>query len=241
MNISQDIPWKRMSVEAAAIVVSILLAFAIDAWWEERLERKDEAEQLVRLHAEFVVNVERLSEYRIRLLGGQQAAQEVYEIIQAAQNNDQTNVEYSSLLLRRMIDVPTFEANTPVFDGIIRTGRQVMLEDGRVIASLATWESQVRNYAELAQRTRQNMDLHLVPALSVRGDFGPALMRRFSSSPRDEVDLDPTNVTRIEIDDELKMLVAYRYENGGKAFRNLGGCKEAAEFVIEAIEAAQAD
>ena len=55
MKRSQDIPWKRLSVEAAAIVVSILLAFAIDAWWEERLERKEEAEQLVRLHAEFAV------------------------------------------------------------------------------------------------------------------------------------------------------------------------------------------
>jgi hypothetical protein len=241
MNVSQDIPWKRLSVEAAAIVASILLAFAIDAWWEERLERKEEAEQLVRLHAEFAVNVERLGQYQVRLLGGQQATQEVYELIQAARNSDQTNVEFSSLLLRKMIDAPTFEAHSPVLDGLIRTGRQVMLEDRQVIASLATWESQIRNYSELAQRTRQNMDLHLVPALSVRGDFGPALMHRFSSANPDEVDLDPTHVTRLEIDDELKMLVAYRYENGKKAFENLGRCKEAAEIVIEAIEAAQAD
>jgi hypothetical protein len=39
MSMSRDIPWKRLSVEAAAIVASILLAFAIDAWWEDRLER----------------------------------------------------------------------------------------------------------------------------------------------------------------------------------------------------------
>ena len=39
MTDAQEIPWKRLSVEATAIVASILLAFAIDAWWEERLER----------------------------------------------------------------------------------------------------------------------------------------------------------------------------------------------------------
>ena len=37
---SQDIPWKRLSVEGVAIVASILLAFAIDAWWGERLEHR---------------------------------------------------------------------------------------------------------------------------------------------------------------------------------------------------------
>ena len=34
MTDTQDIPWKRLSVEAAAIIASILFAFAIDAWWD---------------------------------------------------------------------------------------------------------------------------------------------------------------------------------------------------------------
>jgi hypothetical protein len=29
---NEKLPWKRLTVEAAAIVASILLAFAIDAW-----------------------------------------------------------------------------------------------------------------------------------------------------------------------------------------------------------------
>ena len=41
------IPWKRISVEAAAIVASILLAFAIDAWWAELAEDRDEHEEEV--------------------------------------------------------------------------------------------------------------------------------------------------------------------------------------------------
>ena len=45
MTESQNIPWKRLSVEAAAIVASILLAFTIDAWWSDR--QRDEAEHVV--------------------------------------------------------------------------------------------------------------------------------------------------------------------------------------------------
>jgi hypothetical protein len=36
---SQDIPWKRLFAEGLAIIVSILLAFGIDAWWEGREQK----------------------------------------------------------------------------------------------------------------------------------------------------------------------------------------------------------
>jgi len=39
------IPWSRIAVEGIAIVASILLAFAIDAWWDDR--QRAETEQVV--------------------------------------------------------------------------------------------------------------------------------------------------------------------------------------------------
>jgi len=56
MTNKQNIPWKRLSVEAAAVVASILLAFAIDAWWDERIERTEEKEILQSLQVEFEAN-----------------------------------------------------------------------------------------------------------------------------------------------------------------------------------------
>lgn len=38
MTDTQKLPWKRLLAEATAIVLSILLAFAIDAWWEDRMD-----------------------------------------------------------------------------------------------------------------------------------------------------------------------------------------------------------
>ncbi len=42
MNDLKNINWKRISVEAIAIVISILLAFSIDAWWDEKQNTADE-------------------------------------------------------------------------------------------------------------------------------------------------------------------------------------------------------
>jgi hypothetical protein len=46
MTETQEMPWKRISVEAAAIVASILLAFAIDAWWDSKQQQEDEHRSL---------------------------------------------------------------------------------------------------------------------------------------------------------------------------------------------------
>ena len=50
----KSISWKRLAVEAAAIVVSILLAFGIDAWWDARNDVVEEREILIGLEIEFV-------------------------------------------------------------------------------------------------------------------------------------------------------------------------------------------
>ena len=57
MQTIREIPWSRIGAESVAIVASILLAFAINAWWEDKLERDLETQQLSRLRAELEVNV----------------------------------------------------------------------------------------------------------------------------------------------------------------------------------------
>ena len=53
MTNTQKLPWKPLFAEATAIVLSILLAFAIDAWWEDRSDRQAEQLLLQRLKADF--------------------------------------------------------------------------------------------------------------------------------------------------------------------------------------------
>jgi hypothetical protein len=60
MTKPEYIPWKRIIVEGVAVVVSILLAFGIDAWWSERQERQAELEYLIALQKDFVETRESL-------------------------------------------------------------------------------------------------------------------------------------------------------------------------------------
>jgi hypothetical protein len=53
MTEQTEIAWKRIAIEAPVIVISILLAFAIDAGWEERDERQAETILLERLQADY--------------------------------------------------------------------------------------------------------------------------------------------------------------------------------------------
>ncbi len=46
MKGNEEIPWKRISIEAVAIVGSILIAFALDAWWDRSQARVQNRERL---------------------------------------------------------------------------------------------------------------------------------------------------------------------------------------------------
>lgn len=73
---SNDKNWSRIIVEACVIIVSILLAFGIDAWWDERKDSQRERAYLVSLRADVIgtirdnerVIAEQLEEHE-RILG----------------------------------------------------------------------------------------------------------------------------------------------------------------------------
>ncbi len=54
---TNNIQWKRISAEGAAIVVSILLAFSIEAWWGNYQDRSEEQGILLGLKSEFEQNL----------------------------------------------------------------------------------------------------------------------------------------------------------------------------------------
>ena len=60
MDVKPSISWKRIGIEGAAIVVSILIAFAIDAAWETRQESRRLISSLASLAEELDGNQRRL-------------------------------------------------------------------------------------------------------------------------------------------------------------------------------------
>ena len=240
MTDSQAIPWKRVSVEAIAIVGSILLAFGIQAWWDERLERIDEAEQLIRLHAEFTENIERIV---VRADGYAKIVEinkYAFELIEAARDRGEDSVDLPVRTLNGMFNAPTFEADTPILDGLIRSGRLEIIEDQSLLRPIASWERRLSDYTAFAERARRTVDNHLVPALAVRGRVGWVMMinrERFF----DDSGSDPTGAVTVSIDNELETLVAERFRHARSANDQFGLLKKVAEDVLMTIETSQSN
>lgn len=62
----RQIPWARIVVEGAVVILSILLAFGIDAAWDARQSRARELEYLTALRVEMVLASEELAEDHAR-------------------------------------------------------------------------------------------------------------------------------------------------------------------------------
>lgn len=69
----QNILWKRVFVEAAAIVASILLAFAIDAWWADRQQKNELNDQLAAILVDMQAAEEYMQYYRVYSVARQEA------------------------------------------------------------------------------------------------------------------------------------------------------------------------
>ena len=69
MTNANTIQWKRTAAEGVAIVVSILLAFWIDTYWEDRQEAQLETLYLLELQEDFELNKSRLEDQTAELGG----------------------------------------------------------------------------------------------------------------------------------------------------------------------------
>lgn len=225
--------WVRILAEGSAILVSILLAFGIQAWWDEKQERAAEAELLSRLHAEFSTNLARIDErefYLTVLLKGE----ELFTQIKEARKDGQETIDASGLTLMWFTYAPTFEADTPILDGLLKGGQLGIIEDRNVQSVLATWERELRDYTAFAVRARRYADELLLPALFRRGDVGDMLMASRNTLNSNDPDLDIT--VQIRVDDELKGIVAGRYAAGRSAQGKFEVLRSAAINVINVIE-----
>ena len=236
MTDNQRIPWKRLYVEAAAIVASILLAFAIDAWWADRLERREMVIVLDRLSAEFESNYTMLSDFQEQCrtqCRAAQASDSTYLEILAALDDGAEYVDVEDEMLATLMATPTFEAETPVLDGLVRSGRIQLIDDQKILSAIAYWDRMLRNTGELEARARTNVDSRLISILGDRGDIGHIIRDGVRRRMFEDVDLNGT--TTLRLDTQLKAAIAERFENSTRANSGLDRMKDAAEAVLIAI------
>lgn len=197
---------RKLLAEAVLIVVSILLAFGIEAWWAGQGERAAEAEAIAGLRSDFTENVRRLAEARashaeirasaLRLLAmtGPQAVQTEPDLVM-------------DTLVMDLIGGPKVFPVSATHDALIASGRIGILESAEIRRELSTWSAALANLQEAEREGFVQMDQRLLPFL---WDYVPIVTLDLSVLPRyEDVPLEPSRFTRRY----AELLRSRRFEN----------------------------
>jgi hypothetical protein len=201
--------WLLILAEATAIVVSILLAFAIDAWWQERAERKQEAALLVGLHADFRASQDHLERWLVGTRKILDATTALLDQVSRAEIGDEVTVPLE--LIVGAIGAPTYSPVDSTLEAAISSGQIDLIEDSEIRNVLATWRQQLADTTEDELLIREIVVHHLVPELSEEVRLAAAFdFNTLVDWFLDQSDLDLTEPVRFRATSGLEAAIAER-------------------------------
>ena len=137
---------KRLFVEVVAIVLSILLAFTIDAWWDERKERVEEREVLESLYVEFEAN--KIEAVAVVLVH-ESSVQSVAALLGMSEDEILAlSAEAVAQHIRFFANPRTFDAVRGTVDALTSSGKLGILRDRELREALTTFVNILEDAAE---------------------------------------------------------------------------------------------
>ena len=173
MTETQPLPWKRLFAEAAAIVVSILLAFAIDTWWDDRGDRHAERLLLQRLQADFegISSALAFTETEHRETSAGCIA------LMKIPQGDAVPVtdEYDRFVALIFLTSRTFNPGAGAVAAFLQGGGARLVENPALADLLLSWPGLVEDLQEEDVFLQQGLALRWIPFLKSRVNIGPYL------------------------------------------------------------------
>ena len=137
-------PWRRVLLEGAVIVASILLAFGIEAWWSEHQEAARRDALMEDLQAELVTNAVSLED----ALERQRLRAQRFEILLNELTETAVGLGVDSVrALQESARVnPSWDESRGILNLLIQSGDLTLLENRELRARLAGLESRATDY-----------------------------------------------------------------------------------------------
>jgi len=168
---SGSIPWRRVAVESGAVVLSILLAFSIDASWDQHQDRVRERALLRGILEDFRTSRPNLAE-RLDLA------------VRMANNNallldllngwtGPTPLSVPDSLILGVLGGPTYEPATNTLEAALGSGEIELVRSDEIRAELANWRRTLLDTTEDEVEVRRLTNEQLVPSLAHAMNLGP--------------------------------------------------------------------
>ena len=155
--------------ESLLIVISILVAFAIDAWWDERNERKVEHRILASLRAEFQANAEMLPRY---IAFHQKAADYAHQLIPALSEAGAGNsVAVEDKKMMWLISNSSTDPQRGALDAVLQSGGLRFIQNQTISERLASWPQKIVDATENEELLRKIWGPMFNQALARRVDI----------------------------------------------------------------------
>ena len=167
MNNVREIPWPRILAEGTAIVVSILLAFWIQAWWESRGDARQEQALLAALAEDFAQADELLSVVKSMHVMTARAGEQLITLGETGNvpEADQNGVD---LLISNHFARAKFDPPMGTVESVLGSGRIDLLSSQELIAELTKWSSVVTQLHNLEIEARSHFYDRFYPYLAPR-------------------------------------------------------------------------
>lgn len=132
----------RVAGEIAIVTLGVIVAFALNAWWTERGERRQEQVHLRALISDFEWNRGALGEVVERQERVSQAAIDLLEI---ARSEPGAPAERVQPLLGRVFASSRFEPTTGAYSALINSAGLTLLRNSDLRAALATFAARIES------------------------------------------------------------------------------------------------
>jgi len=177
----QTVPWLRIGAESVAIVGSILLAFAIDAFWDSRVERAEEQAYLATLQVQFEQTLDRLQGHLASLDRARSGTSGILAL--NAADAKAIGWEDFAELVRRSVSPGRTNFPSGALEALIASGDLRIITDRELAAKLTDWSSLIAEAYENATWLVENRNDAVIPLLTEHSINGLQFDTRMSELP----------------------------------------------------------
>ena len=232
--------WKRLSIEATVIVGSILLAFAIDAWWDQRQERSLERTALIGLQSEYQNHRALIVRHKAQ---HESIIQHVSYLMDSTQSGAWNSNEYSIDNSIQFLLIPsTTDLGNGVRDSLINAGNIGIISDVQLRYDLSAWDSVMEELSD-DQELGRNIVMNMIIPYLARSGIPYAGWQTFTEEKWGNLESwtlasDPDSVARLLKDPEFRSILSVRFTFLHHATGEFDRAIDAVDTILAKIESA---